>query len=118
MFCRHALDRQAPLGKVWIAAACLRGEVIDVGAAIIVKNGANGSVREEARQNHPHAMANPGRARRLHNQCAMVQTGARNFVNDRQGYRTVKTIRARSSIRVSRPRSIKRLRLARFIPDW
>jgi hypothetical protein len=46
IFCRHALDRKAPLGKVWIAAACLRGEVIDVGATIIVENGANGSVRE------------------------------------------------------------------------
>jgi hypothetical protein len=46
---------------------------------------------EYARQNRLRPATNVPTAPGLHNECASFPIGARNFVNDRQGYRTVKT---------------------------
>jgi len=54
-------------------------------------DGAHGAAGEPARQNRLRSATDVQQARRLHNECANFQVGARNFVNDRQGYRTVKT---------------------------
>jgi hypothetical protein len=46
---------------------------------------------EYDRQNRLRPATNVPTAPGLHNECASFPIGARNFVNDRQGYRTVKT---------------------------
>jgi hypothetical protein len=77
-------------GRISGPRACLTGEF----ASLRTMNAAFGRVRggagECARQNRLRPATDVLTAPRLPNECASFPTGARNFVNDRQGYRTVK----------------------------
>ena len=64
---------------------------MDAAVTKVMLRHAIGRVRNYLRQNLRRSLTDSHRASQLHNECANFRMSARNFVNDRQGYRTVKT---------------------------
>ncbi len=77
-------------GRISGPRACLTGEFASLrtmnAAFDRVRGGAGGCARQNRRRPATDVLTAP----RLPNECASFPSGARNFVNGRQGYRTVK----------------------------
>jgi hypothetical protein len=78
-------------GRISGPLACLTGEFANLRTMNAAFDRMRGGAGECARQNRPRPATDVRTAPRLHNECASFRIGARNFVNDRQGYQTVKT---------------------------
>jgi hypothetical protein len=79
------------VGRLRIAIAYFAGGLADDSEATMSSPLAIGDIRERARENLLRTVTETRRARELHNECADTGICARNFANDRQGYRAVKT---------------------------
>jgi len=77
-------------GRISGPRACLTGEFANLRTMNAAFDRVRGGAGECARQNRLRTATNVLTAPRLPNECASFPIGARNFVNDRQGYRTVK----------------------------
>ena len=77
-------------GRISGPRACLTGEFASLRTMNAAFGRVGGGAGECARQNRLRTATDVLTAPRLPNECASFPTGARNFVNDRQGYRTVK----------------------------
>jgi hypothetical protein len=75
-------------------AACLAGEPVAAAVSKVILRHAIGSARKRARQNLLRSLMDSGQSSQLPNECANPSAAARNFVNDRQGYRTVNARRS------------------------
>jgi|ERR1700722_16726632 hypothetical protein len=69
--------------------ACLQGELVDATVMKVLLWRPIGRARNCARQNLLPFPTDSRKASRMHNECAISRTAARNFANDRQGYRGV-----------------------------
>src|ERR1700692_1468432 len=78
-------------GRISGPRACLTGEFANLRTMNAAFDRVRGGAGERTRQNRLRPAADVRTAPRLHNECASFPIGARNFVNDRQGYQTVKT---------------------------
>ena len=77
-------------GRISGPRACLTGEFASLRTMNAAFDRVRGGAGECARQNRLRPATDVLTAPRLPNECASFPSGARNFVNGRQGYRTVK----------------------------
>jgi hypothetical protein len=91
-FAEHAFGDAGSVGKLRITIAYFTGGRADDSEAAMLSPLAIADIRECARENLLRTATETWRARTLHNECADTAICARNFANDRQGYRAVKTM--------------------------
>jgi hypothetical protein len=85
----HLPTRPVFPARIATPVACLQGELVDATVMKVLLRRAIGRARNCAWQNRLPFPTDSCKASQMHNERAISRTAARNFANDRQGYRGV-----------------------------